>query len=50
MQLQSSPGPHIQEVGRVRRDSAGRRLFLLAVLALAAGLCAWILWLLESVD
>lgn len=40
----------IQEVGRVPRDSAGRRLFLAGLFTLAAGLCGWILWLLESVD
>lgn len=50
MQLQGLSEPRVQEVGRVPRASAGRGLFLAGVLVLAAGLCAWILWLLESVD
>jgi len=38
------------DVCRLPRDSWARRLFLLGVLALTAGLAAWILWLLESVE
>jgi len=49
MQLDSSTESRIRDVGRMPRDSAGRQLFLVGVLTLAAGLCGWILWLLESV-
>ena len=40
----------VNDVRRLPRDSWTRRLFFLGVLALAAGLAAWILWLLESVE
>jgi len=49
MQVEGLTESRIQEVGRLPRDSASRRLFLAGVLTLAVGLCGWILWLLQGV-